>query len=78
MEFSKLGNFCKGICKFYKAHKNEQSKGYYSEGYRRCMECEMFLKWTGTKCPCCGRILRMRPHNNQCKSKLLRAYPKIR
>lgn len=25
--------------------------------------CTLFIKWEGIECPCCGSVLRIRPHN---------------
>jgi len=47
---------CKDICYRYKATKNLRSS-YYAEGNKRCQICEIFLKWRGRNCPCCGSIL---------------------
>jgi hypothetical protein len=53
---------CRNICERFKATK-EQRGSYYSEGYKRCQICDVFIKWNGIKCPCCGRILRTKPRN---------------
>lgn len=34
------------------------------------VECETFLQWDGLRCPCCGHILRTKPHNTISKGKL--------
>jgi hypothetical protein len=60
---------CRNICTSYKATRQEHGS-YYSNGYKRCNECELFLKWSGAKCPCCGKVLRTRPHNTRLKAKL--------
>ncbi len=67
-----MRKFCKDICKSYKAYKDEYSGGYYAEGHKRCVECELFLKCDGMRCPCCDHILRIKPHNNDCKTRLLK------
>ena len=66
----KMSLYCKDICQQYKAHKSSYEGSYYSNGHKRCTECEMFLQWNGIKCPCCGRILRTKPHNTVSKGKL--------
>jgi hypothetical protein len=43
---------CRNICIDYKATRQEHGS-YYGNGYKRCNECELFLKWAGAKCPCC-------------------------
>ncbi|MRN41691.1 MAG: hypothetical protein FIO02_11715 [Nitrosopumilales archaeon] len=60
---------CKGICIRHKAHK-PVGAGRYSTGQKRCQICEIFLKWDGLWCPCCGYRLRTKPRNLKYKSKL--------
>jgi hypothetical protein len=66
---------CKDICSRHKAPKPVGS-GRYSTGQKRCQVCEIFLKWDGLWCPCCGYRLRTRPRNLKYKDKL-RAKKKI-
>ena len=61
---------CKGICLRHKAHKPVGS-GRYAAGQRRCQICEIFIKWEGFFCPCCGYRLRTRPRNSRYKSRLM-------
>ena len=60
---------CKGICIRHKAQKPVNS-GRYATGQRRCQICEIFIKWDGLWCPCCGYRLRTRPRNLKYKAKL--------
>lgn len=60
---------CKGICIRYKAQKPVGS-GRYATGQRRCQICEIFIKWAGLWCPCCGYRLRTKPRNLKYKAKL--------
>lgn len=60
---------CKGICIRHKAMK-PVGTGRYSTGQKRCQVCEIFLKWDGLWCPCCGYRLRTRPRNLKYKAKL--------
>jgi len=60
---------CKGICLRHKAHKPVGS-GRYAAGQRRCQICEIFIKWDGLWCPCCGYRLRTKPRNLKYKAKL--------
>ena len=69
-ENTKLRLYCKDICHQYKAYKSSYEGSYYVKGYKRCIECETFLQWDGLRCPCCGRILRTKPHNTISKGKL--------
>jgi hypothetical protein len=66
---------CKGICLRHKAQKPVGS-GRYAAGQRRCQICEIFIKWDGLWCPCCGYRLRTKPRNLKYKAKL-RATNKI-
>jgi hypothetical protein len=67
---------CKGICIRHKAQKPVGS-GRYSMGQKRCQICEIFIKWDGLWCPCCGYRLRTKPRNLKYKAKL-RARNKIK
>ena len=60
---------CKGICLRHKAHKPVGS-GRYAAGQRRCQICEIFIKWDGLWCPCCGYRLRNGPRSFKFKAKL--------
>ena len=44
--------------------------GRYSIGQKRCQVCEIFLKWDGLWCPCCGYRLRTNPRNSKFKAEL--------
>jgi hypothetical protein len=56
---------CKGICVHYKAASN-----HYANGQKRCLVCDLFIKWNGLFCPCCGYRLRIRPRKFKLKPKL--------
>ena len=60
---------CKGIWVRYKAQK-PVGTGRYASGQRRCQICEIFIKWEGLWCPCCGYRLRTKPRNLKYKAKL--------
>ena len=60
---------CNGICVRHKAMK-PIGIGRYSTGQKRCQVCEIFLKWDGLWCPCCGYRLRTRPRNSKFKADL--------
>jgi hypothetical protein len=61
---------CKGICIRHKADKPAGSDGRYASGQKRCQICEIFIKWEGVFCPCCGYRLRNGPRSFKLKSKL--------
>ena len=48
---------CKGVCIRHKASSR------YATGQKRCQVCELFVKWNGLSCPCCGYKLRTKPRN---------------
>ena len=57
---------CKGICQQHKALRPANGSGggrRYSAGQKRCQICELFIKWDGLWCPCCGCRLRTKPKN---------------
>ena len=60
---------CKGICARHKAQK-PVGHGRYASGQKRCQICEIFIKWDGLWCPCCGYRLRTKPMNLKYKAKL--------
>ena len=61
---------CKGICIRHKANK-PYCPGRYTVGQKRCQICEMYLKWNGFWCPCCGCRLRIGPRLYKHKAKLI-------
>jgi hypothetical protein len=60
---------CKGICMRHKAQK-PVGMGRYAAGQRRCQICQMFIRWEGLWCPCCGYRLRSKPRNLKYRVKL--------
>ncbi|QMU54697.1 MAG: hypothetical protein GKS07_07325 [Nitrosopumilus sp.] len=40
-------------------------------GNKRCMTCELFVKWEGLWCPCCGGRLRAKPRNSKLRKRLV-------
>jgi hypothetical protein len=61
---------CKGICVRHKAQKPSGAFGRYATGQKRCQVCEIFLKWDGMWCPCCGYRVRTRPRGQKFKERL--------
>jgi len=57
---------CKGICHKYKATWGARQYRY-ATGQKRCNVCELFVNWDGSKCPCCGMLLRARPRSMKAK-----------
>ena len=60
---------CNSLCKQYKAENSGQG-GRYEQGQKRCPNCELFIKWEGLWCPCCGRLLRTKPRARKLKQRL--------
>ena len=60
---------CNNICSKYKANK-PVGIGRYASGQRRCQVCQIFIKWEGLWCPCCGYRLRTKPRKLAYKIKL--------
>jgi len=52
---------CHAYCEQFKAKSNSHEGGRYEQGQKRCPQCELFIKWDGLWCPCCGRLLRTKP-----------------
>jgi rRNA maturation endonuclease Nob1 len=62
---------CRNICIGYKAKKSFHAS-FYENGVRRCTECEVFIKWNnGSRCPCCGTVLRIKTHDAKLRRRLL-------
>ncbi len=59
---------CKGICTRHKAT-GSLLGGRYKTGQKRCQICDIFIKWSGIWCPCCGYKLRSKPRNQKYKRK---------
>ena len=62
---------CKGICIKHKASKPVAMLGRYTIGQKRCRICDIFVKWEGVWCLCCGHKLRTRPRASKYRMKLL-------
>lgn len=60
---------CKSICVRYKAT-GRIVGGRYFNGQKRCQECEIWIRWEGLWCPCCGQRLRTKPRNVKFKASL--------
>lgn len=58
---------CIGICTRYRFKKNPVTKQVYADGGSRCQVCEIFIRWEGVSCPCCGMKLRKTPRNKHGK-----------
>ena len=56
---------CKGVCIHHKALSR------YTFVHKRCRSCcDLFLKWEGSRSPCCGSKLRATPRNFRLSAKI--------
>ena len=62
---------CKGVCNKYKVEKIYGKIGRYENGQKRSTVCEIFIKWDGMYCPCCGSMLRTKPKGSQTRHRLM-------
>ena len=63
---------CNKICSNYVVKKPGDKKiGRYELGQKRCSVCEVFIKFDGKNCPCCGTNLRQKPRNSKGRSKIV-------
>lgn len=66
---------CRSICLKYKASK-EGTGTHYDQGHKFCRNCGVdsnkgiFIKWDGSKCPCCKYPLRVTPIKSKDKRRL--------
>ena len=58
---------CVGICQKYKSSKSNSHITKYDNGRKRCNTCDIYMKWDGIRCPCCNRVLRIRPKHTGIK-----------
>jgi len=65
---SQLGIGCNGVCIQYKIP-TVVGVSKYANGGKRCNHCEIFIKWNGSRCPCCNTVLQIRPSDREHKSK---------
>ena len=54
---------CKGFCKNISTSRGRCDPGIspYDRGLKRCGTCEIYTRFDGWYCPCCGRKLGTRP-----------------
>ena len=64
---------CKGVCSRHKAMRPSTGKRYLT-GQKRCQVCQVFIKWPGFFCPCCGYRLRTKPKNKKYRNNLILSY----
>lgn len=50
---------CKGVCESFKGN-SIAYKFRYEQGQKRCTFCNIFIEFSGNRCPCCGCALRIK------------------
>ena len=55
---------CKGYCKDYENSYSRKKNFYHDSANCRCSICDIYLKWEGNYCPCCGYRVRRRPRGS--------------
>ena len=68
-----MKNYCKGICKNYIVNEKIQSVIIHMDS-KDVVNVKFFYVWNCYKCPCCNNILRIKPYNTTCKTRLLKEY----
>lgn len=54
---------CKSLCGNY-ASAITPGLSRYADGQSRCITCDVYVKWEGIFCPCCGGRLRKKPRRS--------------
>ncbi|KAF6244409.1 hypothetical protein C6989_09035 [Nitrosopumilus sp. b2] len=54
---------CRGICERYRSESRR-----YSQGVKRCTNCDAYLEFEGVQCPCCRTHLRAKRKTRGCRS----------
>ena len=58
--------YCRGICSEYE----DRTPKPYQHDLKRCTTCAVYMKWDGSKCPCCHLLLRTKSRTGIHKEKL--------
>jgi hypothetical protein len=48
---------CKGHCNRFESKKGGKYS-LYAQNFKRCSECDIYIKYDGNRCPCCNYPLR--------------------
>jgi len=65
--------YCRGMCEQIKATFSPLSGGYYALGCKKCSFCDIYIEYSGSRCPCCNNLLRSKPIFSKSRKKLLEA-----
>ena len=58
---------CKGICSNPIYEKKKSVRGAYKLDYKRCTQCDIFIKWDGIFCPCCNNRMKHSPKKSSAR-----------
>jgi predicted amidophosphoribosyltransferase len=58
---------CKGLCQRYHADRPLNGQRYIN-GQKKCINCQEWVDYDGTFCPCCNNRLRTRPRRQKDKA----------
>ena len=67
-------NFCHNKCEDYPHKLTAQvgSDGRYLNGRKRCKICGVvYIRMEGSRCPCCGNRLRLRPRTRTARARAI-------
>ena len=60
-------HICKGFCVVEGQLVTKKSVRGDKDGFKRCSQCELYIKWDGLFCPCCKRKFKISPRNNKAR-----------
>lgn len=79
-----MSTACKGKCARYVVKSMDGGGGpgrgttrSYGKGYCRCTVCDVYLKWDGLWCPCCGTRVRNRNHSSRVRRARVDRAPRV-
>jgi hypothetical protein len=49
---------CKGHCNRFESKKKGRKHSLYAQNFKRCKECDIYIKYDGNRCPYCKYSLR--------------------
>ncbi len=52
--------YCNGSCLTYK-----KSRKYDTDNSKNCKNCNVFIEWEGSRCPCCTGPVKTTPRNSK-------------
>lgn len=58
-------------------YKTKKGGKTFSIGYKRCKECNYYILFDGSMCPCCNGVLKKKPKNSICRRKFNERFNQI-